>query len=136
MNFNPYVFFVELSPSRIEERSHIFSNEEQYGLFCLGFIGCVFDFTFRAKNGHRVLVVINVCYLILIIVYSRSPNSKFHRPTKVVLFDSFSGLFSNTYVFVNFLSGFHLVANYVKNVDELGRNIICVCTLPDLLVKF
>ena len=68
------------------------------------------------------------------IVFSSSPISNFHRPSKVALFYSISGLLNDMYVFDSFLSLPHLVANYAKNVDELGRNIMCERTLPSLLV--
>ena len=85
---------------------------------------------------HRVLVVNNVCCLIFIIVVSSSPIiSNFHRPSSVALSYFIGCLLNDVYIFESFhLSLHHLVANYVKNVDERGRNIMCVCTLPSLLV--
>ena len=35
-----------------------------------------------------------------------------------------------------FLSVPHLVDNFAKIVDKRGRNLICGCTLPSLLVSF
>ena len=81
--------------------------------FCLGFIWREFDFVIIfLKNRHRVLVVIFVCYLSFIIVFSSSPiNNKFHRSSSVELFDSIFGLLNDIDGFERFLSLYHLVAN-------------------------
>ena len=74
-------------------------------------------------------MVIKVFGLIFMIVFSSS------RTSEVALISSISGLLNNIYVFKSFfLSLPHLVANEVKNVDELGRNIMCDRTLLSLLV--
>ena len=84
----------------------------------------------------RVLVVKNVGYLSFIFVFPSTPLiNNFHQPSSVASY--FIGcLLDDLYVFESFLSLHHLVANLVKNVDERGRNIMCVRTLPSLLVLY
>ena len=41
---------------------------------------------------------------------------------------------ADMYVFERYLSFHHLAAIYVKNVDQRGRNKMCVHTLPSILV--
>ena len=62
--------------------------------------------------GHRVLVVNNVCYLILIMVFSSTPIHKnFDRQSNVAFFYSINELLNDMYVFESFLSLHFLVAN-------------------------
>ena len=75
-------------------------------------------------------MVIKVFGLIFLIVFSSN------RTFEVALISSITGLLNNIYVFKIFLSLPHLVANEVKNVDELGRNIMCDRTLHSLLVFY
>ena len=74
------------------------------------------------------MVVNNVCSLIFIIVFSSSPIINNFQSLSSVALSYFIGCLLNAvYVFESFL---------VKNVDERDRNIMCVRTLPSLLVLF
>ena len=76
-------------------------------------------------------MVIKVFGLIFMIVFSSN------RTFEVALISSITGLLNNIYVFeIFFLSLSHLVANEVKNLDELGRNFMCDRTLLSLLVFY
>ena len=79
----------------------------------------------------------NICCLIFFIfVLSSSPIiNNFHRPFSVTLSYFIGCLLNDVYVFKSFPSHHHLVANEVKKVDERGRKIMCVRTLPSLLVN-
>ena len=93
-------------------------------------IGFCYDFAFYR---HRVLVVNNVFCLILIIVLSSSPIiNDARRFSRVAFLYSIGCLWNNMKVFETFLSPHRLLANYFKKMDELGRNIMCVRTLPSL----
>ena len=71
---------------------------------------------------------------VLIFIFSSSPIiNNFHRPRGVALSYFIGCLLNDVYVFESFLSFHLLVANYFKNVDEWGGNIMCVRTLPSLL---
>ena len=60
--------------------------------------------------------------------------NNFLWPFSVALLYFIGCLLNDVYVIESFLSLHHLVASYVKNVDERGRNIMCVRTLPSRLV--
>ena len=80
-----------------------------------------------------LVLVVNACYLkfFLFIVLSSSPIiNNVHQPSRVALLFFIGCLWNDMYVFESFLSLHHLVANLVKNVDERGRNIMCVRSLP------
>ena len=83
------------------------------------------------------LVVNNVfCFIFIFVLSSSHIINNVHRPSRVALFYSIGCLWNDMYVFESFLSVHHLVANYAKNVDERGQNLMCVRTLPSLLVEF
>ena len=64
--------FVYLLPSVIRSQSHVFSNEVQIILFCLGFIGrffwTLFLFIFFHDNRHAVFDVNNICFCYLTLI--------------------------------------------------------------------
>ena len=76
------------------------------------------------------MVVNIVCCLDFLIVLSSSPINNFRWHSSVALSHFIGCLYNDVYDFECFLSLHHLVANYVKNVDERGLNIMCVRTLP------
>ena len=64
------------------------------------------------KYRHRVLVVINVCYLIFFIsIFFSSPINKFYRSSGVALLYSTSCFLNDMDVFECCLSLYHLVVN-------------------------
>ena len=71
-----------------------------------------------------------------LIVFSGSPIiNNVHWPPGMALLYSIGCLLNDMYVFESFLPLHFLVANKVKNVDERGRNLMCVRTLPSILVE-
>ena len=85
---------------------------------------------------HRIWVVINVSFWFFDCFFSSPIKNNFYLPSNLASFDSTSGLLKDMIVFGRFLSLPLSVANYVKNVDEWGRNIMCVSTLLSLLVLY
>ena len=111
----------------------------KYSLNCfvLVLMRCEFDFVMIFFIIDIKFFAVNVYCSILIIIFSSSSFiNNFHRPSSVALSYFIACLLNDGYVFKSFLSLHHLVANYVNNVDERGRNIVCVRTLPSRLLIF
>ena len=126
------------------------TDELKVSLFIFRFF--YFDFVLSFVfflNGHNVFDVINVfcCCLILLFVLtsflnigiSHQSNASFFSQLSYLLwrlsFRSYTNFFFEKYLnFCCFLSVPHLVDNYAKIVVERGRNLMCDCTLPSVLV--
>ena len=68
-----------------------------------------------------------------IIVLSSSPIDNVHRPSSVAFLFFIGCLLNDMYVFEIFYSSFG--SQLSRNVDERGRNLMCVRTLPSLPVQ-
>ena len=115
----------------------MFSNELKVKLFCFDFDLMHFGFVMIFYNyRHLILVVKNVCYLIFIFVFSSGPLiNNFHRPANVALYCFIGCLFNDVYVFECFLSP-SFGSQLSQDVNERVRNIMCVRTIPSLVVSF
>ena len=73
---------------RTGSNSSLVKNNELVILFSVSIICRYLTFLLSfSTDGHRVLDVINVCYLILLFVLSRIlDNGKFPRPSKAAIF--------------------------------------------------